>query len=92
LNSKTLTKADSEYLTYSALGKPETWWRQKVAFEPKQAKDLLEKRLWEGDNLKQYKKKDVTNGLELEMTGLSKGLKKQYKRYLKKQSRKGLDG
>ena len=56
-------------------------------YEPEEAKDLLKRKLWEGDNLILYKKKDGAQGVD--MTGMSKGYKKQYKRYLKKQKRMG---
>jgi hypothetical protein len=62
----------------------------KKSFEAEEAKKLLEKRLWEADNLEKYKNSSeylTTFGQDL--TGLSKGLKKQYKRYLKRQRRAG---
>ena len=81
LNSNTLTDMDKEYLTYSTLGKTEQWWIMKKV-HAKEAQDLIDRKLWEGDNLKKYQEQFERQG-GVDMTGLSKGVKKQYKRYLK---------
>jgi hypothetical protein len=82
-----LTEEDEVYLTYSTLGKTEKWWKRQLVYETEQTKELLSRRLWEGENLQKYKETDGKYGVD--MTGLSKGWKKQYRRYLKAKKRKG---
>jgi hypothetical protein len=82
LNANTLTVPDKEYLTYSTLGKNEKWWKFKLVYAHEEARELVDRKLWEGDNLKKYQEQIERQG-GVEMMGLSKSTKKRYKRYLK---------